>query len=123
MAEKGASTNAMMTIRGLPTIQKVALVVAANAAVWSDNHSDARKWRRVTHKRATLGDLYWSFQRMRGQLLISSLSFSDFVDFCSGALMHHRLLDIAYQLKKVGREKYSKNSCVYIWTSWIRSTR
>lgn len=112
-AAKGASSNAMVTIQGLPVVQKVALVVAANAAVWNESRPNTGKGKLVAEKRATLGGLYESFQRMCERLLISSLPFADFVDFCSGALVHHGLLDVASQSRKGGRGKSSKTTCVY----------
>lgn len=114
-AAKGATSNAVMTIRGLPTVQKVALVVAANAAVWNDNRSNVRKGKGIIEKRATLGGLYQSFERMCERLLISSLPFADFVDFCSGALVHHGLLDVASQAnKKGGRGRSAKSRCAHV---------
>lgn len=92
---RGGLSAAVEVIKQLPVQQQLALCVAANAIVFGDEGPLApSQGKRVLNQKATLGGLYESFTRMCTRTRVQGVSFSEFADICSNALMHHGLLEV-----------------------------
>lgn len=83
MESRGGGGKAVETIRALPVVQQLAVVVAANAVTFGGK------------KRAGLGGLYDSFRRMCERVKVSVVRWDEFVEMCCGALVHQGVLEVA----------------------------
>lgn len=93
MQRRGGGSRAVEVIRELPVQQQLALCVAANAVSFGGE------------KRTTMEQMYESFERMCERARVGGVSFDEFADICSGALVHHGLVEVTEGRKGRGRKR------------------
>lgn len=94
--QRGALSAAVETIRQLPVQQQLALCVAANAVLFGDLKTVSKlEGKKTLNRKATIAGLYESFSRMCARTRVPGVSFPEFADICSNALVHHGLLEVA----------------------------